>query len=207
MQFTQPETTQKSVTRQIILQAAFEEIYARGFQAASLSKILSTTGVTKGALYHYFPNKLTLGYAVVEEVLAHRIFEQWVEPLSSSNNPIAAMKQIMFEAGQGITDEDIQFGCPLNNLAQEMAPVDEGFRDRIEKIYELWRDGIEEAFKKGQEKGFVKKHVKVNSIATMVIASLEGCMGLAKNAQSKKLLFQCGQCVMDYLDSLKVKGN
>jgi TetR/AcrR family transcriptional repressor of nem operon len=37
----------------------------------------------------------------------------------------------------------------------------------------------------------------------MVVASLEGCMGLAKNAQSKKVLFQCGQSIIDYLESLR----
>ena len=185
------------------MQAAFEEIHVRGFQATSLVKILSTTGVTKGALYHHFPNKMALGYAVVEEVLAVQIFEQWVEPLKKSNNPIIAMKQIMYEAGQAMTNEDIQCGCPLNNLAQEMAHVDEGFRTRIEHVYKLWRSGIEQAFIEGQENGLVKKEIKVSNVATMIIASLEGCMGLAKNAQSKELLFECGQSVMDYLDSLK----
>ena len=139
------QTTHESTTRQIILQAAFEEIHVSGFQAASLAKILSTTGVTKGALYHYFPNKMALGYAVVEEVITVQIFEQWVEPLSKSNNPITALKQIMYEAGQNITNDDIQSGCPLNNLAQEMAPVDEGFRNRIEHVYKLWRKEIEQA--------------------------------------------------------------
>ena len=39
-------------TRQKLLQAAFTEIYRHGFQAASLTQILSDTALTKGALYH-----------------------------------------------------------------------------------------------------------------------------------------------------------
>ena len=42
---TQPTDT----TRQKLLQAAFAEIYRNGFQAASLTQILSETGLTKGA--------------------------------------------------------------------------------------------------------------------------------------------------------------
>ena len=57
------------VTRDKLLQAAFEEIYRRGFQSTSLDTILAKAGVTKGALYHYFPDKASLGYAVVEEVV------------------------------------------------------------------------------------------------------------------------------------------
>ena len=59
----------KRSTRQEILESAFQEIHRNGFQAASLTSILERTGVTKGALYHHFPNKQALGYAVLEEVV------------------------------------------------------------------------------------------------------------------------------------------
>lgn len=203
MQIAATDTEQELATRQVILQAAYEEIHKRGFQAASLSKILANTNVTKGALYHYFPTKLALGYAVVDEILAEHIQQQWVQPLLNADDPISSFKNIIMQSGEEITEENIQCGCPLNNLAQEMAPIDEGFRSRVEAVYRSWRKGIESALLKGQEKGFVKKEINVTSVATMVVASLEGCMGLAKNAQSKKVLFQCGQSVIDYLESLR----
>jgi AcrR family transcriptional regulator len=196
-------TEQELETRQVILEAAYEEIHVRGFQGASLSKILSTTSVTKGALYHYFPTKIELGYAVVDEILAEHIQQQWIQPLIKADDPITSFKNIIIQTGSEITDEDIQCGCPLNNLAQEMAPIDEGFRLRIEAVYATWRKGIENALLKGQENNFVKKEINVTSVATMIVASLEGCMGLAKNSQSKKMLFQCGQSVVDYLESLR----
>lgn len=203
MPSTAKNTEQELATRQVILEAAYEEIHARGFQGASLSKILSSTNVTKGALYHYFPTKIELGYAVVDEILAEHIQQMWIQPLLETDDPITAFKNIILQSGREITEEDIQCGCPLNNLAQEMAPIDEGFRSRVEAVYRSWRKGIEEALFSGQEKGFVKKEVNVVSVATMIVASLEGCMGLAKNAQSKKVLFQCGQSVIDYLESLR----
>jgi AcrR family transcriptional regulator len=203
MPSTATNTEQDIATRQVILQAAYEEIHARGFQAASLSKILANTSVTKGALYHYFPTKLALGYAVVDEILAEQIQQQWVRPLLQTDDPVTGLIQIIMQAGQEQTDEDIYRGCPLNNLAQEMAPVDEGFRSRVEFVYDAWRKGTEQAFKNGQDKGFVKKDINATNVATMIVASLEGCMGLAKNARSKKMLYQCGESVVDYLQSLR----
>ena len=203
MPSTAKNTEQELATRQVILEAAYEEIHARGFQGASLSKILSSTNVTKGALYHYFPTKLALGYAVIDEILSVRIHQLWVLPLLESDDPITNFKKIIMKIGGEITEEDIQCGCPLNNLAQEMAPIDESFRFRVEEVYRSWREGIESAFVKGQEKGFVKKELNVTSVATMIVASLQGCMGLAKNAQSKKVLLQCGQSVIEYLESLR----
>jgi len=203
MQSASAKLPQDSATRQTILQAAYEEIHTRGFQAASINKILASTNVTKGALYHYFSTKLDLGYAVVDELLAVEIRKQWVEPLLKADDPISAFKEIIIYAGQEITEEDIQCGCPLNNLAQEMAPVDEGFRERVEAIYQMWRKGIASALAHGQQNNTVKKNINVENVATMLVAGLEGCIGLAKNAQSKKVLYQCGQGIMDYLDSLK----
>ena len=203
MSSTARDTVQQLATRQVILEAAYEEIHAYGFQGASLSKILSSTNVTKGALYHYFPTKLELGYAVVDEILSEHIQQTWVQPLLEADDPITAFKNIIMQTGNEITEEDIQCGCPLNNLAQEMAPKDEGFRSRVETVYRSWRKGIEKALLKGQENGFVKKDVNVISVATMIVASLEGCMGLAKNAQSKKVLTQCGRSIVDYLESLR----
>jgi len=203
MPSTARDTVQEIATRQVILEAAYEEIHARGFQRASLSKILSSTDVTKGALYHYFPTKLALGYAVVDEILADHIQQQWVQPLLDADDPIECLQQIIMLTGQEITEEDIHCGCPLNNLAQEMAPIDEGFRSRVEDVYRSWRKGTERAFVKGQENGYMREDVNAISVATMVVASLEGCMGLAKNSRSKKVLFQCGRSVIDYLDSLK----
>ena len=204
MPSTATNTEQDIATRQVILQAAYEEIHVRGFQAASLSKILANTDVTKGALYHYFPTKLALGYAVVDEILSEQIQQQWVQPLLQTDDPVTGLIQIIVQAGQELTEEDIYCGCPLNNLAQEMAPVDEGFRSRVEFVYDAWRKGTEQAFKNGQEKGFVKKDINAKNVATMIVASLEGCMGLAKNARSKKMLYQCGESVVEYLKSLKV---
>jgi len=196
-------TDQELATRQVILEAAYEEIHVHGFQGASLSKILSSTSVTKGALYHYFPTKLELGYAVVDEILADHIQQMWVKPLMDANDPITAFKNVIIQSGEEITEDDIQCGCPLNNLAQEMAPKDEGFRSRVEAVYRSWRKGIESALAKGQKNGTVDKEINVVSVATMIVASLEGCMGLAKNAQSKKVLFQCGRSIVDYLETLR----
>jgi TetR/AcrR family transcriptional repressor of nem operon len=203
MPTTVTNTGQDTVTRQVILQAAYEEIHMRGFQAASLSKILANTNVTKGALYHYFPTKLALGYAVVDEILAEQIQQQWVQPLLQIDDPVSGLIQIIMQAGQELTEEEIYCGCLLNNLAQEMASVDEGFRSRVEFVYETWRKGTEQAFKNGQDNGFVKKNINTTNVSIMVVASLEGCMGLAKNSRSKKMLFQCGESVMDYLRSLR----
>ncbi len=87
---TTPMAAQRNpdLTRKSLLEAAFQEIYQSGFQAASLDNILSKAGVTKGALYHHFGSKRELGYAVVDELIRERVLDRWVRPLEHAANPI-----------------------------------------------------------------------------------------------------------------------
>ena len=191
-------------TRQRILDAALDEFYKNGFQGGSLNRIVDEAGTTKGAVFHHFKGKNDLGYAVVEEIIFSDIKERWLDPLADSVDPIAALKKTMRQfAREEDTNGRLIQGCPLNNLAQEMAPLDEGFRRRLEKIYSAWREALEAAFARGIKAGTVRKGISPPRVAALVVAALEGIMGTAKNAQSEELLTQAGQGLFDYLDSLK----
>lgn len=194
----------KEETRTQLLNAAFEEIHQFGFQSASLSRILKRTGVTKGALYHYFPSKTDLGYAVLDEMIRQRMVDFWIEPLQQGN-PLDVIITIIQESGKLMTMEDIRLGCPLANLSQEMSPVDEGFRERVEAQYSDWRLALSNALKRGQGAGQVTNAIDAEATAVMLVASLEGCLATAKNAQSRELLMQCGLSLIQILNTLRQK--
>lgn len=194
-------------TRGKILMAAFEEIYLRGFQAASLNNILKKTNTTKGALYHHFKNKMELGYAVVDEVIAETLKANWIEPLTKTDDPITIIQQILEKSGDQMTEEDVRLGCPLNNLSQEMSPIDEGFRERISTIYTEWEAVIEEACDRGKVAGNIREDADSNQLAILFVATLEGCLGLAKSRQSLDVLMKCGNGLIGQLELLRpVKG-
>ena len=190
-------------TRQAILQAALGEIHRHGFQAASLHRILAHTNVTKGALYHHFPNKKALGYAVVEEILEEMVVKDWLEPLESATDPVSVLKDRLREVAKRLRVEDLLLGCPISNLALEMSPVDEGFRTRVNRIYDRWREGFAAAFVRGQEHGTVRKDIDPLETATFVVGSMAGCRSLAKNAQSVKIMQGCMKSLLLYWDSLR----
>ncbi|AQS71557.1 ScbR family autoregulator-binding transcription factor [Streptomyces pactum] len=54
-------------TRRNILEAAAKIFEERGYQAATIAEILSTAGVTKGALYFHFESKEQLAQGVLHE--------------------------------------------------------------------------------------------------------------------------------------------
>jgi len=191
-------------TRRKILQAAFEEFHRRGFQGGSLNQIVDSAGTTKGALFHHFENKNDLGYAVVNELIQPWIKECWFDPLSESLDPIADLKRLLRQTmKEEIAGGKYVQGCPLNNLAQEMSPLDEGFRQCIDKIYCSWRENLAAAFARGIKAGTVRKNVSPRRVAAFIVAAQAGIIGTAKSAQCEKLMMEASTALFDYLDSLK----
>lgn len=193
------------LTRQSLLQAAFREIYRSGFQAASLDNILSKAGVTKGALYHHFGSKQELGYAVVDELIREYFLDKWERSLESVENPIDGLLAVLRKSPPAFMDQ--RLGCPLNNLAQEMSPLDEGFRKRLESVFRIWREGIAKALRRGQERGQVRSEVDPSESADFFIAALEGSVSLAKNAQDRNVFDNCKAGLARYLESLRAQGS
>src|ERR1700719_4524743 len=192
-------------TRERLLQAASREIYRSGFQSAGLGIILASAGVTKGALYYHFKSKEALGYAVVEEVIAPDVHGKWVRPLQSGKDPIDALIGAVQRIP--VRPTDVRGGCQLINLAQEMSPLDAGFRKRLAIIFDAWRKAVASALREGQTHGRVRRDVEPVDAAGLLIAMVEGYGSLAKNAQDPKVMKAGIRNIVGWLKSLRAPGN
>lgn len=192
-----------SDTRQKLLQAAFTEIYRNGFQAASLTQILADTGLTKGALYHYFSDKKTLGLAVVDEMIRPYMTAMMFDPLAETRQPLATMQSLLAAKAAEDDPQIVALGCPLNNLMQEMSPVDERFRLLLNNIFQDWVAVVSEALTRGKKSGEVRKNVDAAQTAFFIVSALEGCVGMSKNTQSVVAFRGCLAQLSQYLDTLK----
>jgi TetR/AcrR family transcriptional regulator, transcriptional repressor for nem operon len=195
---------QPDITREKLLQAAFHEIYRQGFQGTSLDIILTKAGVTKGALYHHFPDKAALGHAVVEEVVHGLLLERWLGVLERQpGDSITALQGMLKHRAAELTAHEVQLGCPLNNLAQEMSPLDEPFRRRVSATFDSWIDGFARVLARGQVEGTVRKDVDPKQVAGFLVGAVEGCYGLAKSARSKAMLRANFEVLGRMLESLR----
>jgi len=192
-------------TRERLLQAAFREVYRSGFQSAGINTILAGTNVTKGALYYHFESKEALGYAIVEEIIAKTVRDKWLRPLQQGKDPIDALIDIV--EATSVRPRDVRSGCPLLNLAQEMSPLDEQFRKRLERIFNGWQEGIATALRRGQSQGTVRRDLVPEETASFLIATYEGYTLLAKNAQDAKVWEVGIRNIVGWLRSLRALGN
>jgi TetR/AcrR family transcriptional regulator, transcriptional repressor for nem operon len=176
-------------------------MYRSGFRSADLDAILNAAGVTKGALYYHFDNKEALGHAVVDEVMASDLHQKWVQPLRNAKNPIDVLVRIV--QSESLKREDVQRGCPLLNLSQELSGIDEGFRRRTAKLFKDWHDAIAGALREGQKHGVVRNDIDANETATFLIAAYEGYVVLTKNSQDPRTMQSGQKRVSGHIESLR----
>ena len=188
--------------RQKILHAAYEEIRLYGYQGSNVNSIAKKSGVTKGAMFYHFSNKVTLGYAVVDELLQEMVATKWLRPLEKCDNPIKCLQQIIRTSIRDTTVEDVRLGSPLIDLSLEMSALDEGFRERFDCIRNDWLRSVTKSFKRGQKVDVVCGEIDARKAATQILAFLIGSIALAKGAQSLKLFRDCQRRMLEYLDTL-----
>ena len=110
---------------------------------------------------------------------------------------------MLHTAEHGVVGRDMLRGCPVNNLAQEMSALDEGFRRRLEKIYVAWRAALTAALANAVKAGKVKRDISPVKVSAFIVAALTGIIGTVKNAQNEKLLREAGGGLLDYLERLR----
>ena len=64
-----PQRERRVRTRSAVLRAAGRVFAERGYHGATLDDVVAEAGLSKGALYHYFPSKQDLFLALLEERL------------------------------------------------------------------------------------------------------------------------------------------
>ena len=178
------------------------EVFKHGFQGVSVDDIVKKTTLTKGAFYHIFPTKLELGYALVEEVITPMIIERWVKPLEAAQNPLnGILKQLKILIGKA-DPEELKLGCPLNNLVQEMSPIDEGFHIRLQAGLNIWIHEMNKQLKRAQQDGYIKKGINTRYVAHFTVMAHEGFYGMLKGLHDPKAFDALYESLKTYYEAI-----
>ncbi len=193
-------------TRAAILEAAFEEIYCRGFRGATVEGIVTKTNMTKGAFFSHFRTKNELGYAMVDEVLREVTLNRWIRPLAAYKNPVQGIISRFRKNIETTPEEHMALGCPLNNLVQEMSAIDPVFREKLNAVLRLWIDETEKYLKKAQSEGYLKKDVDTRKVAEFVVTVEEGSCAMVKNLRDRRVFLSLFESLRGYLESISEKS-
>ena len=174
--------------RSQILDSAAVLISERGYRMTSVDDVIREAGLSgKSHFYHYFKSKEELGYAVL-----NRQFERFAERgLAILREPMIDPLERLYLFIDSVVTAQAERGCkggsPFGNLAGEMADAHEGFRERIEQVFERWASQIQSLL--WEARGQLAPGTDAARLARFVIATLEGALLMTRVKRDVAMLY------------------
>ncbi|MFV2020198.1 TetR/AcrR family transcriptional regulator [Micromonospora sp. LOL_023] len=181
-----------SDTRERLVTVARDLVHGSSYAAVSIEDVCGKAGVHRGSLYHFFPSKEALGLAVLDanwvlmEALLAESFNDDVAPLGRIDRFVHAFGGLLAMTRERMGSTP---GCPLGNLAAELAGQGESGR-RLTGILDAWARYFTAAIDEARIQGELPPDVVPASAALRLLAYLQGVALLAKAYDRPELVAQ-----------------
>lgn len=129
-------------TRERILRTAFTLFHEQGYHATGIATILREAGVNAGSLYHFFPSKDDLLIGVLEYALGALEPAVMGPAARRTDDPIGRIFALLEQYREWMGAWGCRMGCPIGNLALEVADDHPEARRLIHANFENWADAV-----------------------------------------------------------------
>lgn len=169
-------------TRKQIIQQAAELFNKRGFQGASISDLMESTGLQKGGIYRHFENKEQLALAAFD--YAQSQYSQRLQAAMAEQQDGLAKLRAFVDTFCGIAAQPpLGGGCPVMNTIVDNDDGDPALRMRAREVVAHWQGLLENAVQLGIGQGSIRPEIEARRVAAVIIASLEGGILLSRAHQ------------------------
>ncbi|MBI5657883.1 MAG: TetR family transcriptional regulator C-terminal domain-containing protein [Geobacter sp.] len=184
----------KKDTRTEIVRIGTDLISRQGYNATGIEAILKEAGIPKGSFYHYFRSKEDFGLAVIDH-FAER-FAQRLETFLQDEEvtPLNRIRNFLESGLARVSQNSCTRGCLIGNLGQEMADLNERFRERLDQVFAMWRSRFASCLRDAQKRGELGE-MDPEAMACFILSGWEGAILRAKVMKSP-------QPMRDFLDIL-----
>lgn len=177
-------------TKQKVLKTARELFYLNGYNNTSIDDILKTSKIKKGNLYFHFRSKEALGYAVLDSYLAEEA-ETMNRIFSGSGSPMERIYRLFDSSRKHLSGQGCRGGCPIGNFALEMSDLHNGFRKKINAVFDAWCGHLEKLLRKAKQADELPPSTDTKALACLMVAVWEGGVMLVKTRKDPRVMGDC----------------
>ncbi|PKB43611.1 TetR family transcriptional regulator [Cellulophaga sp. RHA19] len=191
------------ITKQLIIDKAFNLFYKDGFKTTSIDKIMKETTLSKGAFYHHYKNKKELGTAVISLKVKKRVVDGMIAPLLNSGNAFKILETVFINRLKSFPFIDKQNGCPMNNLINEIGNTEIAYQQALKGIIEEWKTALVNVIERGKNEKSINTNIDSTAVAIYLISAFEGIRGIRKLYNDDAILNEYIKGLKLYLNQIK----
>jgi len=157
--------------------AAAERLFRiQGYTATGLTQILAESGAPKGSFYFHFPRgKTQLAEEAIDQYVASRMAVLRKISADTTGDALSFVQQLCDTFAAEMVASDFQYGCLMQNLANELPALDAELTERVARGFADSTEIVAEHFTKC---GFAP--ARASSAAAALVAALEGARTIAR---------------------------
>ncbi|MCW3698908.1 TetR/AcrR family transcriptional regulator [Burkholderia cenocepacia] len=177
----------------------------KGFHNTPIDELVAAVGVPKGSFAYYFGSKDAYTLAVIERYAEY--FNKKLDRILSDGTlePIDRIKAFMDEATEGMERFEFRRGCLVGNLGQELAALDETFRQALLATVRGWQCRIQLCLEQAQQSGSLSEKADVEGLGRLFWYAWEGAVLGAKLEKSRAPLDSVSEAFIGQLRALGPK--
>lgn len=178
-------------TKQILIDTASELIWKSSYGSVSVDDICKAANVKKGSFYHFFPSKVDLALAALEEFYQSKktAYDRIFSPQTPAVKRFEQMADFICELQeQAATKHGKVCGCPHASLGCEMAGQEDAIRQKLQDITGRFERYYESAIRDLIADGLLPKDTDVKAKAQEVFTYLMGQLTFARIQNDINLL-------------------
>lgn len=198
-------TPPPSETRERLVESARDLFLAQGYQATGIAEILRQAGANSGSLYHYFPTKEDLLVAVLEWYQAHIQDDLLDLHTAHLDDPIERIFGLLDGYRKLLVSCDFAVGCPIGNLALELANSHPGVRPLLQVNFDQWVGAVAGFLEAAADR--LPEDLDRRALAVHILTAMEGGMMLARTYRSLEPFDRTVTHLRGYLDLLLLQGS
>ncbi len=200
-----PPATPQPDTKSRILDAAARLFHEQGFNATGVSTILREAGVNPGSLYNLYASKDALLAAVLERYtqLLHPVVMAPVE--AKSADPIERVFVLLQQYRDWFAPLDFRLGCPIGNLALEVADSHPEIRPLVQINFDGWTAFVKKWLDEAGDR--LPGQLDRSQLAQTVLTIMEGGMMQARAARSPAAFDASVAQLRHYFDLLLARAS
>ncbi len=173
-------------TREALIRCGVELCTQSGFQATGIEEVLQRVNVPKGSFYHYFRNKREFGKQVINSYAEYFQLKLARHFTNAALSPLDRLRAFIDEAQAGMMKFEYKRGCLVGNLGQELAGLDEEFRQSLEHVLLSWEQQTAACFREAQLQKHLNNKQDPELLAAVFWIGWEGAILRSKLTKSNK---------------------